>query len=57
MAEGVLLEEWPDKNIGKYTSFYKNGNVFERGQFKSGGPEGVWEYFDENGKFTETKTF
>lgn len=53
-------------NIGSYDrgvridtikGYYTNGNLKYVGFYKEGQKSGSWEYFDEDGKFTEEKIF
>jgi len=36
-----------------WEGFYENGQLERRGNYKEGEQDGVWEYFDEDGKLIE----
>ena len=40
---------------GLHESFYKNGQLKFRGNYKDGEQHGLWEYFDESGNLTKTE--
>ena len=41
-----------------FESLYKDGQLKERGNFKDGyEKDGLWEWFDEDGNLTKTKTY
>ena len=41
-----------------FESLYKDGQLKERGNFKDGyEKDGLWEWFDEDGSLTKTKTY
>lgn len=52
LAEGFLLEEWPDKNIRFFKSYYKNGQLSEEGTYTFNNARGVYE-----GKSAEWKSY
>ena len=43
---------------GLVETFHKNGQLETKGNYKNGEPDGLWEYFDEDGnlidRFPET---
>ena len=42
---------------GLHESFYKNGQLESRGNYKDGKLNGLFELFDENGNLTKTKEY
>ena len=49
-----MTKKEPIKN-GLHESFYKNGQLKFRGNYKDGEQHGLWEYFDESGNLTKTE--
>ena len=45
------------QNHGLYEEFHKNGKLCARGEYKNGNPDGPFDIFDEEGNFTEIKTY
>ena len=42
---------------GPYETYNENGQLESRGNYIDGKREGLWEWFDENGNLTETRTY
>jgi len=42
---------------GLHESFYKNGQLESRGNYKNGKKHGLWESFHENGKVKHRQNF
>ena len=40
---------------GLIEEFYENGQLKSKGNYKDGKEDGLWEYFDEDGKETKTE--
>jgi len=40
-----------------YVALHKNGKIQAQGEFVNGNREGLWEYFDEEGRLTGTTNF
>ncbi|PSG89440.1 toxin-antitoxin system YwqK family antitoxin [Aurantibacter aestuarii] len=40
---------------GEYLSFYPNGSIKSKGQYKMGEKTGEWTFYDENGNLTNTQ--
>lgn len=47
-----VLEDKPQVLDGKYTSFYRNGNVKKEGRYKQNKPVGKWTYYDAEGNIS-----
>ncbi len=57
--EGKIIKFFPFEQIqyqyyviagvkdGKYTSYFKGGNIFEKGNYKNGLKDGLWLKFDQ----------
>ena len=38
------------KKDGVYKSFYGNGNLMQNGSYKNGIPNGLWIFYEKNGR-------
>jgi len=42
---------------GRWQMFHMNGRLYSMGNFSEGKKEGMWEYFDEEGKLNKIQIF
>ena len=42
---------------GVVETFYKNGQLKFRGNYKTGKRDGLWEWFHENGQLKKTRVY
>ena len=52
-SQEVIPEVETVTRDGLYEEFHENGQLERRGNYKEGEQDGVWEYFDEDGKLIE----
>ena len=37
--------------------YYENGQLLDKGNYKDGSRDGLWEYFNEDGALLRTETY
>ena len=42
---------------GKYKTYFKNGNLMEKGHYKDAQKNGIWYYYNENGLLLKKENF
>jgi TonB family protein len=57
-SEGVCLALSPRlQREGKYTTYYKNGQLESEGQYVSDKPAGTWKYYHKNGQQSDEERY
>ena len=56
--DGLIYHQDTNKPVtGIVEEFHENGQLMGRGNFIDGKREGLFEYFDEDGNLTDTRTY
>ncbi|WP_428330807.1 toxin-antitoxin system YwqK family antitoxin [Mucilaginibacter sp.] len=49
-----VLKTAPETKVGPYRAFYRRRNIIAAGNYTKGVKTGIWYFYDENGKLSET---